>query len=177
MNSHAENIVISADKVKFYKNFYGWWGLCRPPPSRILLYIRGRSILGIDFVKWFASPPCHSSVIALVFWFIKLPMHDFLNMFFTCTHVCVCIRHVCILYATNVYTCKYLCYIYWFTYHMSIDTSQDSWEFLPKPRWAVWAAQAFAAVQTTSSLAGGLHGQRGIFCGVHHGCYPLVMSK
>ena len=36
---------------------------------------------------------------------------------------------------------------------MSIDTSQDSWEFLPLSRWAVWAAQAFAAVQTTSSLA------------------------
>ena len=113
MNSHAEIIVISTDKVKFYQNFYGDEGF-----ADLLLdgfYIRGRSILGIDFVKWFASPPCHSSVIALVFWFIKLPMHDFLNIFFH-MHACLrmyttCVHFVCDK-CLHMYTSMLYIYIY-----------------------------------------------------------------
>ena len=149
-------------------------------------------------MKWFASPPCHSSVIALVFWFIKLPMHDFLNMFFTCTHVCVCtvydmcafcmqqmFTHVniyaiyiyirCIIYQCKfrdihrytIYILIYISYVHRYIPGFMGISAPKPLSRLSRSGFCRGADDKFFGPK--AEMSSGLHGQRGIFCGGHHG--------
>lgn len=113
-------------------------------------------------------------------------------------HACMrmyCIRHVCILYATNVYTCKYLCYIYIrciiyqckfrdihrYTIYILIYISYVHRYIpgfmgisAPKPlsrlsRSGFCRGADDKFFGPKAEMSSGLHGQRGIFCGGHHG--------